>query len=142
MSSSGDNDVREPFDREPFSIGSVATGLALRRLGALCAILAIFGAVSSAPTQAADPTIARGYEGASTRSLVVTLYKSRTIHVDRPFATAVVGAPDIADALPMTDRGLYIQGKKIGTTNVSVFDSEQKLVTVIDLEVALDNRDL
>jgi pilus assembly protein CpaC len=72
----------------------------------------------------------------------VTLYKSRTIHLDRPFATAVVGSPDIADALPMTDRGLYIQGKKIGTTNVSVFDSEQKLVTVIDLEVALDNRDL
>jgi len=26
------------------------------------------------------------------------------------------------DALPMSDRVLYIQGKKVGTTNVSVFD--------------------
>jgi pilus assembly protein CpaC len=75
-------------------------------------------------------------------ALVIPLNKSRTIHLDRPFATAVVGSPDIADALPMTDRGLYIQGKKVGTTNVSVFDQNQNLVTVIDIEVTLDNRDL
>jgi pilus assembly protein CpaC len=53
-----------------------------------------------------------------------------------------VGAPEIADVLPMTDRGLYIQGKKIGTTNISIFNQEQKLVTVIDLEVTLDSGDL
>jgi pilus assembly protein CpaC len=134
--------------RESCNVGSFAIGLTLRRralaarrAGALCAILATFGAVPAAPTQAADPS-SRVFEGVSSRALVVTLYKSRTIHFDRPFATAVVGSPDIADALPMTDRGLYIQGKKIGTTNVSVFDQDQKLVAVVDLEIALDNRDL
>jgi pilus assembly protein CpaC len=110
--------------------------------GALGAILVTVGTVPSAPTQAADPSSTRVFESTSSRALVVTLYKSRTIHLDRPFATAVVGSPDIADVLPMTDQGLYIQGKKIGTTNVSVFDQDQKLVAVVDLEVALDNRDL
>ena len=101
--------------------------------------------IAAAPlggAQAADTQFSRGFEEIATQRLVVVLYKSRTIRIDRPFATAVVGSSDIADVLPMTDRGLYIQGKKIGTTNVSVFDSDQKLVCVIDLEVTLDNRDL
>jgi pilus assembly protein CpaC len=42
----------------------------------------------------------------------------------------------------MTDRGLYIQGKKVGTTNVSVFDQNQKLVAVVDLDVAIDTQAL
>jgi pilus assembly protein CpaC len=41
-------------------------------------------------------------------------------------------------ALPMSDRVLYIQGKKIGTTNVSVFDQSMKLIGVLDVEVAID----
>jgi pilus assembly protein CpaC len=117
----------------------VAVGWLLRAV--LCVIAGGLGAIVPSATQGADTQLTRGFEGVS-RPLVITLYKSRTIHLDRPFATAVVGSPDIVDALPMTDRGLYIQGKKIGTTNVSVFDADQKLVAVIDVEVTLDNRDL
>src|SRR6266480_2040928 len=56
-------------------------------------------------------------EGGRVRHIVVTLNKSRTLRFDKPFASAVVGAPDIMDALPMSDRVLYIQGKKVRTTN-------------------------
>src|SRR5262245_6543618 len=77
-------------------------------------------------------------ESAGVRHIVVTLYKSRTLRFDQPFASAVVGSPDIVDALPMSDRALYIQGKKVGTTNVSVFDQTMKLIGVIDVEVTPD----
>jgi len=40
----------------------------------------------------------------------------------------------------MSDRVLYIQGKKVGTTNVSVFDQSMKLIGVLDVEVAIDYR--
>src|SRR5438552_5804422 len=76
------------------------------------------------------------------RHTVVTLNKSRTLRFDKPFASAVVGAPDIVDALPMSDRVLYIQGKKVGTTNVSVFDQSMKLIGVLDVEVSIDTRNL
>ncbi len=33
---------------------------------------------------------------------------------------------------------LYVQGKKVGSTNISVFDPQKRLVSVIDLEVAPD----
>ena len=81
-------------------------------------------------------------EGGRVRHIVVTLNKSRTLRFDKPFASAVVGAPDIVDALPMSDRVLYIQGKKVGTTNVSVFDQSMKLIGVLDVEVSIDTGNL
>ncbi len=76
------------------------------------------------------------------RHIVVTVNKSRTIKLGQPFATAVVGAPDIADVLPMTDNTIYVQGKKPGTTNISIFDQQKRLVAVADLEVAPDTTTL
>ena len=81
-------------------------------------------------------------EGGGVRHIVITLNKSRTLRFDKPFASAVVGAPDIMDALPMSDRVLYVQGKKVGTTNVSVFDQSMKLIGVLDVEVSIDTRNL
>src|SRR5215475_7552840 len=81
-------------------------------------------------------------ESGAVRHIVVTVNKSRTLRFDNAFASAVVGAPDIVDALPMSDRVLYIQGKKVGTTNVSVFAQDMKLIGVVDVEVTLDTGNL
>jgi pilus assembly protein CpaC len=81
-------------------------------------------------------------ESGAVRHIVVTVNKSRTLRIEKPFASAVVGSPDIVDALPMSDRTLYIQGKKVGTTNVSVFDQGMQLIGVIDVEVTLDTGNL
>jgi pilus assembly protein CpaC len=70
--------------------------------------------------------------------IVVALNKSVTLDVPEPFASAVVGAPEIADALPVSDRTLLIQAKKPGTTNVAIFDEGKHLIKVVDVEVALD----
>ncbi len=77
-------------------------------------------------------------EDAPVRHINVTLNKSKTLTFKAPFTTAVIGSPDIADLLPMTDHTLYVQGKKVGTTNISVFGADKRLVAVVDLEVTLD----
>jgi len=77
-------------------------------------------------------------EGESVRRVVIALHKSRTFRVERPFATAVVAAPDIADVRPLSDRIIYVQGKKVGTTNVSIFDPEAQLIGILDLEITVD----
>src|SRR5712692_5127214 len=106
----------------------------------LAAIVMAGGAALAHVEPAAAQSAARPVqsEDAPVQHLTVTLFKSRTLRVDRPFATAVVGSPDIADVLPMSDRSLYVQGKKVGTTNISVFDESRRLITVIDMEVAVD----
>ena len=78
--------------------------------------------------------------GAAVRQVKVTRGKSRTFEVAAPFATAVVGSPDIADVLAMSDRVLYVQGKKVGTTNVSIFDKNKRVLAILDIEVTVDAR--
>jgi pilus assembly protein CpaC len=76
------------------------------------------------------------------RHIVVVVNKSRTVHFNNPFATVLVGSDAIADVRPMTDHTLYVQGKKVGTTNVSVFDKNMQLVEVVDLDVTFDMQSL
>jgi len=121
-----------------------SSGQMLRRVLAGCVTIATIGLVSadirSAQSEPAGSIIQE--ETAPSRHIVVTVNKSRTFRLGRPFAQAVVGSPDVADALLMSDRMLYIQGKKVGTTNVSVFDQGMRLISVIDVEVATDTRNL
>jgi pilus assembly protein CpaC len=70
--------------------------------------------------------------------VTITVNKSGTFKLDHAFSTATVGGSDIADAMPLSDRVIYIQGKKIGTTNVSLFDQTAHLISVIDVEVVPD----
>jgi pilus assembly protein CpaC len=74
--------------------------------------------------------------------VTIAVNKSATLDLASPFTSAVVGAPDIADALPMDDRTLLIQAKKTGTTNVSIFDDKRHLLKVVDVEVTLDTGNL
>ncbi|MCI0598840.1 MAG: pilus assembly protein N-terminal domain-containing protein, partial [Beijerinckiaceae bacterium] len=48
----------------------------------------------------------------------------------------------IADAVPISDRQLYILGKKIGATNVLLYGPGKRLIGVVDVEVKLDTRSL
>ena len=114
----------------------------LGRVGAALALTAMTMGLGFCGMRPAKAQQASGLQNApvTARHGHVTLprYKSRTLQLERRFAQAVVGAPDIADVLPMSDRVIYIQGKKIGTTNVTVFDQDKNLISVIDLEVTLD----
>ena len=70
--------------------------------------------------------------------LRVTINKSETIRVDRPFAEALVGNDEVADVIPLTDQSLYVMGKKIGATRLSILDADKRLLGVVEVEVAYD----
>lgn len=60
---------------------------------------------------------------------------SQTLRTDQPFTDVVVADPDIADAVPLTDRSIYVLGKKVGVTSVSIYDADKKLVGVMEVDV-------
>ncbi len=70
--------------------------------------------------------------------LDVPVNKSQVIRAGRPFVKALVGNAEIADILPMTNRSLYVLGKKIGTTSLTMYDGRNNLVSVIDVAVGPD----
>jgi pilus assembly protein CpaC len=70
--------------------------------------------------------------------LAVPLNKSQVLRTDRPFAKALIGSPDIADVLPLSDRSLYVLGKKMGTTSLTLYDRNNRLIAVVDVAVGPD----
>lgn len=95
---------------------------------------------STEPETYAEPpeeAVDRAASGAVQR-IKLTLNKSQTFIIARAFSKVTVGNSEIADALPLSDRGLYLQGKGIGTTNVSMFDADGRLISIIDVEVMPD----
>jgi pilus assembly protein CpaC len=70
--------------------------------------------------------------------VTVTIGKSQDVRTDNSFVDVTVGDPDVADVNPLTDHTLSILGKKIGTTRVSVYAENKKLVGIFDVEVSYD----
>ncbi len=60
---------------------------------------------------------------------------TETLRTGVSYVDLVVGDPDVADAMPLTDRSFYIHGKKLGTTSISAYDANKVLVGTIEVEV-------
>lgn len=132
------------------AVGSSETwGEASARLVRIfCALVALALGLSSGAytTLAANSGNGAGQlqftEAAGARQVIITLHKSRTLKFDKPFGTATVGATSVIDALPINNHTLYLQGKKIGTTNLTLFTPGSQLMGVIDVEVVPEVGDL
>lgn len=70
--------------------------------------------------------------------LAVPLNKSTLIRVDRSFTELSVGNPEIAQVIPLTRRSIYILGKRVGTTNLTISDGRGRIHAVVDLAVTYD----
>lgn len=70
--------------------------------------------------------------------LDVPVNKSQILRADRPFSRALIGNDEVADILPMNDRSLYVLGKKVGTTSLTLYDRGNNLISIIDIAVGPD----
>ena len=126
--------------------GRPGISLARLRFGAIATLVVgvLFAGNIAAPLSAAE--LGRNgaivSDGVSVQRVSVLVNKSRTFNVERPFARAIVGAVEFADVVPLSDRAIYVQGKKVGSTNVSLFDGNARLIGVLDLDIVLDTGNL
>ena len=68
--------------------------------------------------------------------------KPKTVRTDMSFNEIVVGDPEIATVTPLTDRSFYIVGNAPGTTGIALYNSDSKLVAVLDIEVGPNTNQL
>jgi pilus assembly protein CpaC len=108
----------------------------LEKLG-LAGIAALAFTLGAAPAQAQVTAIAQA-DGVHAGELAVPVSKSQVLRTDRPFARALIGNSEIADVLPLTDRSLYVLGKKAGTTSLTLYDRSNNLIAVMDVAVGPD----
>jgi pilus assembly protein CpaC len=99
---------------------------------ALCA--AAGGALLAAQPALAQVSVATGV-GAG--ELDVPVNKSQVLRADRPYTKALIGNPEIADIVPISDTAVYVLGKKPGTTSLTLYNRDQ-LIAVVDVVVGPD----
>ncbi|WP_194954693.1 type II and III secretion system protein family protein [Sphingopyxis solisilvae] len=76
--------------------------------------------------------------GVHAGQLDVPLNKSQTVTLDRPFGRAMIGSDEIADIMPISDRSIYVLGKKLGATSLTVYDKGGRVITIMDVAVGPD----
>ena len=109
-----------------------------RDLSGRVALAAVALAVANVASPAAAQSSISVAEGVHAGELAVPVNKSQVIRSDRPYAKALIGNPEIADVLPLTDSSLYVLGKKMGTTSLTLYDRSNMLIAVVDVVVGPD----
>ncbi len=100
---------------------------------ACCAAAALgLAAVSLAPTSvAAQASLHAG-------QLEVAVNKSQVVTSDTVIDRALIGNPAIADIVPISDRSVYVLGKGVGTTSLTLYDRTNRVIAVMDVAVGPD----
>jgi pilus assembly protein CpaC len=109
--------------------------MAAKHFYRLAACAAAAGALLAAHPASAQVSIASGVNAGE---LDVPINKSQVIRADRPYSKALIGNPDIADIVPISDTSVYVLGKKSGTTSLTLYDKADRLIAVVDVVVGPD----
>jgi len=93
-------------------------------------------AFASSPAQAQKVVSIGGAK--RTAMVAVNIGKTEDVRTDTSFVDLQVGDPEVADVNPLTDKSLSILGRKSGTTRVTAYGENKKLIGVFDVEVSHD----
>ena len=98
-------------------------------------IALLLGAAALAPVAAVQ---AQAQDQMSATTVEIPLNKSQVVSADRPIAKALVGNSEIADVVPLTDRSIYVLGKKMGTTSLTLYDNAGRVLSILDISIGPD----
>lgn len=101
--------------------------------------LAMVIAAAAAPI-AAMPAAAQMQNdyGLHAGELIVPINKSQVVTTGDRIERAMIGNAEIADVLPISDRSIYVLGKSMGTTSLTLYDHNNRVIAVMDVSVGPD----
>ena len=102
------------------------------------ALTVVCALVISGPVAAQSRIVTVSDESKHAGEFVVPLNKSQILQLDVPFADLLVGNAEIADVLALTDRSVYVLGKSLGSTSLTIYGRNRSLIAVVDLIVGHD----
>ncbi|WP_250148324.1 type II and III secretion system protein family protein [Halomonas jincaotanensis] len=95
------------------------------------------GGSSLAMAQTSERRVAMPYEGRQV-AVAVGINKSQVLEFPRSVRVVSVGNPEIADIVVMDSRQIYVLGKSLGTTNVVLWDEQERVQGVLNVAVTHD----
>ncbi|MES0384926.1 MAG: type II and III secretion system protein family protein, partial [Hyphomicrobium sp.] len=104
----------------------------------LMALVGLVGLVVATGESLANGRVIRLDDPAHVSHLRLTIDQSETFRADAPIAEALIANASIADVVPLTDHTIYLVGKEIGLTRLTLLDADKKLLGVVEIEVTYD----
>jgi pilus assembly protein CpaC len=87
---------------------------------------------------AAGPALAQGADASATSELVVGVGKSQVLEIPAPYTDLMIADPKIADVLPLSNRSVYVVGKGVGSTALTIYGPGKRLVAAANIVVSAD----
>jgi pilus assembly protein CpaC len=88
-----------------------------------------------APAQAApagNSDLSNSYE------VVVGAGKSQVLQLPTPYSDLMIADPKVADVMPLTSRSVYVVGKTMGATALTVYGPGRRLIAAVNVVVSAD----
>jgi pilus assembly protein CpaC len=101
-----------------------------------CTTIAVLGVAELAMASEGTVRIATASREAQQLSLVVG--KSTVVDVPVPIKRASLADPQIADAIVLSPKQIYVTGKGYGTTNLTLWGKDDQVLAIFDLDVGVD----
>ena len=112
------------------------TGFSMNHALVACATIAVLGVAELAMALEGTVRIATASREAQQLSLV--LGKSTVVDVPVPIKRASLADPQIADAIVLSPKQIYVTGKGYGTTNLTLWGKDDQVLAIFDLDVGVD----
>lgn len=74
----------------------------------------------------------------SERSITVMLDQASILESSRPFTELQIAQPDIADVQPLSDRTIYLLGRRLGRTSLALIGDDGRLIDNVSIVVEPD----
>jgi pilus assembly protein CpaC len=87
---------------------------------------------------ASDGTIRVGTANRDAHQVSLVVGKSTVVDVPVAIKRASLADPQIADAIVLSPRQIYVTGKGYGTTNLTLWGKDDQVLAIFDLDVGVD----
>lgn len=111
-------------------------------LGLRHVISTLLLAAALAAAMMGNAALAKQYLDDGSTDITVVAHKSSVVEVPRSYAQALIADENIADLVPITDRLVYIVGKKVGATSLVLIDSQKRVIVTGNVNVTHNLKDL
>lgn len=76
--------------------------------------------------------------GGESQLVKLTIGKSMIIDVPVSIKRASLANPNVADAIVLSPRQIYVTGKGFGVTNLTLWGKDEQVLTIFDIDINLD----
>lgn len=104
----------------------------------LAAIALALAGTALAPAAATAQVYGQGGTNIHAGTVDIAVNKSQVLTADTAIDRAMIGNEEIADILPVSSNSIYVLGKAVGTTSLTLYDRSNRVIAVMDISVGPD----